>query len=220
MTFSIVARDERTGAFGVATATGGPNVGNLVPHARALVGAVATQGYTTNPLYGIDGLDLMATDKSAELVLEHLVDNDLGRLRRQSIMIDRNGDTAGWSGDGLGHWAGHICEQNFAVAGNLLAGQNVLSAMIDSFCTNTDLPLEDRLLSAMTAGQEAGGDKRGTQSAALKVYTTEPYAKVNLRVDLSQTPMADLKKVLNAVREPEFQTFSDRLPTRDNPGSA
>ncbi|HEY8594963.1 MAG TPA: DUF1028 domain-containing protein [Devosiaceae bacterium] len=220
MTFSIVARDPRTGAFGVATATGGPAVGSLVPYARAGVGAVATQGYTTNPQYGFGGLDAMARGVTSHEALDRLTSADAGRQRRQCVMIDREGRTAAWTGEEIAEVRGALTRDGVAVAGNLLASPQVLKDMMSAFEKAPGLPLADRLLAAMLAGEKAGGDSRGTRSAALKVYDTEDYPAVDLRVDWSVAPIEDLGKVLAATREDDYATFFARLPTREMPGRA
>ncbi|WP_339646073.1 DUF1028 domain-containing protein, partial [uncultured Pelagibacterium sp.] len=120
MTFSILAHDRTNGSFGVATATGGPAVGSLVPHARAGVGALATQGYT-NPLYAFDGLAALDAGQGAEAVVYALTTADSERDRRQLIVMDRTGATAGWSGQGLTAAVGLHLQTDIAIAGNLLA---------------------------------------------------------------------------------------------------
>ncbi len=220
MTFSIVARDSHTGAFGIATATGGPAVGSLVPYARAGAGAVATQGYTTNPYYGFNGLDLLASGQGAEEVVSVMTGADAGRARRQCLVIDRTGHTAAWTGDEISAWCGSILEKGVGVAGNLLFGAPVLEAMIAAYAEDTGLPFEERLLAAMTAGEAAGGDRRGTTSAALKVYTSEAYPAIDLRADWSERPIACLGDILAATRGPEYAEFFERLPTTANPGAS
>ncbi len=217
MTFSIVARDPETGAFGVASATGGPNVGNLVPYARAGSGAIATQGYTTNPFYGLAGLEHLATGKSAKMLCDELTAADLGRQRRQCVIIDQNGTTAAWTGGEINPWCGSLLEQDVAAAGNLLAGPEVLDDMMATYQSGSSQPFARRLLAALTAGFDAGGDKRGTKSAVLKVYSTESYPDVDVRVDWSTNPMPEMAGVLDAIDEEEFQKFLERLPTKAHP---
>lgn len=213
MTFSIVARDPKTGAFGVATATGGPAVGSLVPHARAGLGAIATQGYT-NPFYAFDGLAALESGADAQAVVTALVQADDGRNGRQLIVVDRAGNTAGWSGADLTQPASAIMENNVALAGNFLAGDGVLRAMLERFTQAPGPGLEDRLLAAMYAGEDAGGDARGTRSAALKVYTDQLYPAIDMRIDFSTTPIADLAALLGEVRAPSYANFFAGLPRR------
>ncbi len=213
MTFSIVARDPGTGALGVATATGGPAVGALVPHARAQTGAIATQALT-NPLFGFDGLDLLADAKlSASQVLEQLLGKDEGRNRRQCILIDRQGRTAAWTGPACIAHASALEAEAMAVAGNMLTGREVIESMALAFEGATG-PLADRLLAALLAGQRAGGDVRGVRSAALKVFFTQPFADVDLRADWSEAPIEDLRTVLAATRDAGYAEFFAQVPRR------
>lgn len=212
MTFSIVARDPLTGAFGVATVTAGPVVGSLVPHARAGVGAIATQALT-NPYFGFHGLDSLADDEAeAEAVLSKLVEGDEGRDRRQAIIVDRSGRTASWTGPQCNPYASAITDNGVAVAGNLIAGPVVLAAMLSAFETSGDLA--DRMLAALRAGQDVGGDSRGAGSAALKVYTTELYPEIDLRADWSPTPIDVLAQILGEVRADGYSKFFKSIPRR------
>lgn len=217
MTFSIVARDPETGAFGVASATGGPNIGNLVPYARAGAGAIATQGHTTNPFYGLAGLEALAAGKSAKMLGDELTAADLGRQRRQCVIIDTNGTTAAWTGDEITPWSGSILKQDVAAAGNLLVGPEVLDDMVTTYLAGTDQPFERRLLAALTAGDKAGGDKRGTKSAVMKIYSDQPYPQWNIRVDWSADPLPTMAEILDAINEDEFQQFLGRIPTKAHP---
>lgn len=211
MTFSIVARDPETGSVGVATATAGPVVGSLVPHGSAGAGAIATQSLT-NPYFGFDGLALLARQElSAQEVLDRLIAGDEGRNDRQCLIIDRRGATAAWTGSRCAEIAADIAREGVAVAGNYLADVGVLDVMIASFAAARGR-LEDRLLSALTAGDAAGGDRRGTGSAALKVYGARPYPAVDLRADWSAAPVADLARILAATRETDYAEFFDALP--------
>jgi uncharacterized Ntn-hydrolase superfamily protein len=216
MTFSIVARDPETGAFGVATATGGPVVGSLVPHAAAGVGAIATQCYT-NAFYAFDGLALLADPElAASAVLPRLLARDAGRDRRQCIMVDREGRTATWTGLACRPHADALAEPGVAVAGNMLSTDAVLGAMLDAF-RQAPGELGDRLLAALLAGEGAGGDERGIRSAALKVYTTEPYPALDLRADWSTRPLEELTAILEAVRAPDYAEFFAGIPRRAEP---
>lgn len=217
MTFSIVARDPDSGAFGVATATGGPVVGSLVPHAAAGVGAIATQCYT-NAFYAFDGLALLGDPAmAAPAVLPQLVAGDAGRDRRQCIMVDREGRTASWTGTACGPLAGALTEPGVAVAGNMLSTDAVLPAMLVAF-RQAPGELGDRLLAALQGGEAAGGDERGIRSAAIKVYTTEPYPALDVRADWSRRPLDELAAILEAVRAPDYAGFFNAIPTRAEPG--
>ena len=212
MTFSIIARDPTTGAFGVATATGGPAVGQLVPHARAGMGALATQGFT-NPLYAYDGLAALEAGRSAQEIVAELTGADSGRERRQLIVIDATGKSAGWTGGELEGSCAMVLETGFAVAGNLLSNDQVVPAMAAAFDALSGR-LEDRLLAAMEAGHAAGGDSRGILSAALKTYTDQLYPAIDVRVDFSDTPLSDLSRTLDRVRTGGYADFFAQLPRR------
>ena len=212
MTFSIIAHDRITGAFGVATATGGPAVGSLVPHARAGIGALATQGYT-NPLYAHDGMAALEGGHGADAVVYALTTADPEKNKRQLIVLDSTGHAAGWSGPELTDAVAMHLETGLAIAGNLLATADVVPAMAEAFLRATG-SLELRLLAALTAGDIAGGDARGIQSAAIKVVADQPYPLIDARVDFSLHPLDDLSTVLEKVRTGEYADFVAGLPRR------
>lgn len=212
MTFSIVARDPRTGAVGVATATAGAAVGSLVPHGRAGIGAIATQAMT-NPYIAYDGLDHLAS-MDAESALERALSDDPEPQRRQVIVVDRNGRTAGWTGNACESFAGHQTEDGLAVAGNILTGVDVLDAMVAAYAAAPDLPLGARLLSGLTAGAAAGGDSRGVGSAALKVYTSEAYPSIDLRIDWSTQTMRDLGELFEMTTKGGYAEFFSQVIKR------
>ncbi|GAB2941969.1 DUF1028 domain-containing protein [Hafnia psychrotolerans] len=211
MTFSIVARDPLSGALGVATATAGPAVGALVVHGRAQTGAIATQAMT-NPLYGEQGLTLLQQGASAAYTLRNLLAQDADAARRQLLIVDNQGNTAQWSGDACGAWAGSLAGQQCVVGGNLLTGEKTLFAMLESYRQRRDLPLADRLLAAMKAGAQAGGDRRGLKSAALKIWCDRQYASVDLRADWSDAPLEALAEILQQTRSPSHAAFFATLP--------
>jgi len=213
MTFSLVARDPATGAFGVATATGGPNVGALVPYARPGVGAIATQSMT-NPYYGYAGLDMLADGLDPETVLRELTAADEGREKRQCLIVGRAGHPAAWTGAEVLEARNCVIGDDVAAGGNMLLDRDVPAAAFKGFAGAAGQPLEDRLLAALQAGEKAGGDQRGTKSAALKVYLHEDYPLVDIRVDWSTTPISELAEVLRATRESDFQEFLGSIPTR------
>jgi uncharacterized Ntn-hydrolase superfamily protein len=193
-TFSLTARCPRTGQFGVAVATRVPAVGAAVPHARARVGAIATQAWT-NPYIGLDGLDLLAQGGSAAQVVAAILAWDPDRERRQFAVVDATGGVAAHTGAETHEHAGHRLGDGFVAAGNLLAGPAVLDAMVTAFTKQPEEELQVRLLAALAAGQAAGGDTRGKQSAALKVVDREDYAFVDLRVDDHADPIPELHRV-------------------------
>jgi uncharacterized Ntn-hydrolase superfamily protein len=215
MTYSIVARDPATGAFGVAVATKFFAVGSLCPHARAGAGAIATQALI-NPLYGVRGLDLLAAGMSAEKAIAQLTGEDSGRAHRQVHLVDRNGTLAAHTGASCIEWCGHLVGSNHSVAGNMLAGPRVVADASAAFESAGDLPFAQRLIAALTAGEAAGGDKRGKQSAALLIVSTEDYPDLDLRVDDHPDPLAELRRLERVSRE-RYVHFLTFLPRRADP---
>lgn len=211
MTFSIVARDPKTGVFGVATATAGPMVGALVPHARARVGAVATQAMT-NPYLALDALDALE-HLPASTALDAALARDKEADRRQVVLVDSRGEVAGWTGPACTAHAGHVLGAGVAVAGNMLAGPGVLPAMMAAFEAGTG-HLAERLLAALVAGAAAGGDSRGIGSAALKLQGGEAYPDLDLRIDLSAEPLADLTHLLGQALSGSYAEFFAQVPRR------
>ncbi len=199
-TFSIVARDARNGDLGVAVQSKFLAVGSLVPWARAGVGAIATQS-ALNAAYGSEGLRLLANGWSAPEALNHMVAMDSEADLRQVLIVDAAGRAAAFTGAKCYEWAGHIVGDGYACAGNILVSRDTVEAMARTFET-TDGPLAHRLVAALAAGQAAGGDRRGQQSAAvLVVRTAGGYAArtdryVDLRVDDHPQPIAELQRLL------------------------
>jgi len=196
-TFSMVARCERTGELGVCVSTAVPAVGSIVPHAELDVAAIATQA-TSNVMYGIKGLQLIKLGLSPSSALDALLREDEEREVRQVIMIDKDGKTAAFTGGETVEWKGHLTGRNYATAGNMLVGSQVIEAMAKTF-DSTEGPLEERLMKALEAGQNAGGDKRGRVSAALLVMkrleADSPRPWVDLRVDENPDPVAELRRI-------------------------
>ncbi|WP_224701604.1 DUF1028 domain-containing protein [Devosia aquimaris] len=212
MTFSIVARDPQTGALGIATATAGPMVGALVPHGRSGLGAVATQAMT-NPYLAIDTLALLDAEP-AEAALRAALAMDPEAGRRQIIVVDSHGRVAGWTGESCVPHAGHLLGDGVAVAGNMLAGSDVLQAMLETFRGETAHGLAQGLLRALMAGAAAGGDSRGTGSAALKVYGAEAYPDLDLRIDAADDPMAALDRLFTEAHSGGYAAFFAGVPRR------
>lgn len=200
-TFSIAAADPATGEVGVAVASRFFAVGTVVPWARAGVGAVATQA-SANTSFGPNGLDLMARGVTAEEALKVLLRGDEGRGRRQVGLVTASGDSATFSGPGCNSWAGGRRGPNYAVQGNILTGEAVVAAMEKSFLTSAGKPLAERLLAALSAGDAAGGDSRGRQSAALLVcranggYNGFTDRAVDVRVDDHADPFRELSRLV------------------------
>jgi uncharacterized Ntn-hydrolase superfamily protein len=214
-TFSIVAYDATSGMLGVAISTRVPAVGAVCPFARAGVGAISTQAWT-NPLLGVDGLDLLEQGNSAEEALQKLLDADPDPEMRQVIAVDKEGRSAAHTGSEADPWKGHRTGDGYAVAGNMLVGEETITAMAEAFEASADEPLSERLLRALESGQAAGGDKRGRQSAALFVVKSESYPYLDLRVDEHSDPVAELRRVYEVAKK-ELLPFVEAMPTRDNP---
>lgn len=217
MTFSIVACDPTTQMTGVAVATKHLAVGALVPHAKAGVGAIATQGQT-NPLLGIYGLQLLeqrpVSKNSVEDITQLLLKDDQDHHRRQFHLVDYNGHTAAWTGENCVGWAGHLSFPYFSVAGNMLVGEQVLVAMVDAYRAKEGMEFCERLLQAIEAGEAAGGDKRGRQSAALYVVHQDIYPHLDLRVDHHDNPLVELRYLFEESRKDYYQSFRQSMPTQ------
>jgi uncharacterized Ntn-hydrolase superfamily protein len=203
-TFSIVARDPANGDLGVAVQSKFLAVGSVVPWARAGAGAVATQSYA-NVTYGPEGLRLMAAGWTAQEALNHLLDMDEDATHRQVLLVDVAGRAAAHTGENCHDWKGHIVGDGYACAGNILVGEGTVRAMAGTF-EESEGPLPERLLAALAAGQAAGGDSRGQQSAALLVvrvagsYGGRIDRYVDLRVDDHSEPIAELERILGLHR--------------------
>ena len=205
MTFSIVARDPLTGALGLATATAGPLVGALVPHVREGLGAIATQAMT-NPYLALDMLDVLETQSAAD-AMDAALSADPERELRQAIVVDRSGRAAGWTGSACEPYAAHIVADGVAAAGNMLADDGVLVAMLSAYDALGDAGLSQKLLAALRAGAAQGGDKRVVGSAALKVCGAEAYPELDLRIDWSGTPIADLEQLFEMATTGSYADF-------------
>jgi uncharacterized Ntn-hydrolase superfamily protein len=215
MTFSIVARDPMTGMLGIAVTTKFFGVGSLCPFARAGVGAVATQALV-NPTYGPRGLDMLAAGQTPDEVADGLLQADDGREHRQVHLIDALGRVAARSGGECIDWFGHQTYDGFSVAGNMLAGAQVIAETARAYQAGAELPFAERLIVGLEAGQAVGGDKRGRQSAALYVVSTEVYPYLDLRVDDNPDPLVELRR-LYAESQAEYLPFKAKLPTLANP---
>jgi uncharacterized Ntn-hydrolase superfamily protein len=215
MTWSIIARDEQTGRIGIAVATKFFAVGAMVPHIRTGVGAIASQAFI-NPFYGPRGLDLLAGGASAQATVTALTDADEGRDNRQLHIMDTTGSIASYTGTACIPWCGHINTNSCSVAGNMLAGPAVIADTLKTFESNLSMPFARRLLTAMNAGDAAGGDKRGRQSAALLIHDGEDYPLLDLRVDDHTEPLVELAR-LEAVARERFVHFRRHMPSRAQP---
>jgi uncharacterized Ntn-hydrolase superfamily protein len=211
VTWSILARDGR-GRYGAAVASRFFAVGALCVHTRRGVGAVATQALL-NPLYGPAALDRLARGEPPAVAVAALTAADAGAAQRQLHVLGASGRAAAHTGEQCIDWCGHHVFDDFSVAGNMLAGPQVLQATIDAFVANAALPLAERLIEAMSAGEAAGGDKRGKQSAALRIHGDEDRAELDIRVDDHAEPMAELRR-LYTVSLQRYQPFVACLPGR------
>ena len=213
MTFSIVAADLEKGDWGVAVASKFPAVGAVVPWARAGIGAVATQSWA-NTTYGPEGLALMEAGASAHRALERLVDADELKADRQAGFVDAHGQAATFTGETCSDWAGGVTGEGFAAQGNILAGAVVIDQMALVFAT-TQGDLCDRLLAALIAGDQAGGDRRGRQSAALLVvregggYEGGNDRYIDLRVDDHPDAVTEMVRL--------FAVWDDTMLVRNDP---
>lgn len=214
MTWSLLARDEQ-GRFGVAIASRFFAVGALCVHTKGGVGAISTQALM-NPLYGVEGIALLSQGLGAADVVTRLTSADDGRQQRQLHVLPASGAAAAHTGSACVDWCGHQVFENFSVAGNMLAGPGVLQATADAFMASEGRPLAQRLIAAMRAGEAAGGDKRGKQSAALRVQGLEDYAELDLRVDDHADPLAELQRLYEVSLE-RFQPFVACLAKRGDP---
>lgn len=212
MTWSIVARDRATGCFGIAVATKFFASGARVPFIAASIGAIATQALV-NPFYGTNGLRLLREGKTAEAVVKALIAADDGRDHRQVHLMDASGRVAAHTGSACIDWSGHVAGDGFSVAGNMLAGKRVLDETAGAYLAGGSLPFPRRLIAAMLAGEAAGGDKRGKQSAALLIYGEEEWSDLDLRVDDHVEPLAELERLERVSRE-RWMPFRRFLPSR------
>jgi uncharacterized Ntn-hydrolase superfamily protein len=215
MTWSIIARDHSTGQFGIAVATRFFAVGSRVPYIAAGIGAIATQALV-NPYYGIDGLRLLREGRAPRDIVDTLIAADSGHPSRQLHIMDASGRIASHTGSECVDWCGHLEGNGFSIAGNMLAGAEVLDDTAKAYTANAALPFARRLIAAMRSGEAAGGDKRGKQSAALLIYGEEEWSDLDLRVDDHADPLTELER-LEAISRERWVHFRKFLPSRKNP---
>lgn len=220
-TFSIVARDEKTGEIAAGVQSHWFSVGTSVSWAEAGVGAVATQSFT-NKSFGIRGLALLKQGKTAQEALDILLSDDVGREVRQVGIVDAKGNVANFTGKNCVDFAGQLKGKNFAVQSNMMLNDKVPMAMKTAFESNLTLPLAERVLEALKAAQKVGGDIRGKQSAAILVVKGEATGKpwdenhlVDLRVDDNVAPLIEMERLLKTYRAYEHMNNGD-LATEKN----
>ena len=214
MTWSIVAHDSATGAFAVAVTTCAFAVGASCPFVRSGVGAVSTQSIT-NRYLGPAILDALARGVDPASAIEGALAGDEGKHLRQVHAVDRHGRTAAWTGKNCVSWCGSSDAPGVSVAGNMLAGEAVVTDTLHSFISGGAL-LPERMMDALDAGQRAGGDRRGKQSAAMVLTTTEDFPDLSLRVDDHAEPLGELRRLLDIWRHNTAPGLHSR-PRRDNP---
>ena len=213
-TYSIVARDEKTGEMGVAVQSHWFSVGPLVAWGKSGVGVVATQSFV-NPAYGPQGLQLMEKGLKADAALKQLINKDEGEAFRQVAFLDVYGNTAAHTGSRCIAEASHYNSKNFSVQANMMLNEEVVPAMKAAFQKHADLPLAERLVKVLRAAQDSGGDIRGKQSAAIIVVNAEKVENsweditIDLRVDDHETPVLELERLLKVHRGYELMNKGD-----------
>jgi len=224
-TFSIVARDSVTGEMAVGVQSHWFSVGPLVAWGRSGVGVVATQSFV-NPAYGPNGLKLMEEGKSPSQALEELIAEDDGEAFRQVAFLDAKGRTAAHTGENCVESAYHHAGKNFSVQANMMLNDNVVPAMKKAFLENSELPLAERVVKVLQAAQDAGGDIRGQQSAALivvgatKVKNSWEDKIIDLRVDDNPEPLQELDRLLTVARAYQFMNKGDLAMEEGNVNEA
>lgn len=216
MTWSILARDPRSGELGVAIATRFFAVGALCPRVEGGVGALSSQALL-NPMLAIRGMERLRSGEAPQAILDALVEGDAGRDSQQFHLLGPDGAVAQHTGAACVPWCGAVRAENVSVAGNMLAGPAVVADTLAAFLAAEHLPMALRLLHAMEAGEAAGGDARGKQAAALMVASKDPYPDLDIRTDDHPDPLAELRR-LHAVAQERFVTFRSFLAGTDHPG--
>jgi uncharacterized Ntn-hydrolase superfamily protein len=214
VTFSIVARDPQTGWLGLATSSKALAAGATPECVKFGVGAIASQAFA-NPYLAIDGLRLLEDGLPAERAIERVIESDRGRELRQIGIVDQEGRVAAYTGERCIPWAGHLLGGGYVCLGNILMGDGVVKAMANAYERSDGESLHERLLLALEAGQEAGGDRRGRQSAGIRVVAEEEYPYCDLRVDDHETPLAELRRIVGLFDERK-QMGPNTSPRRDD----
>ena len=199
MTFSIVAHDPETGQFGIAVASRFFAVGALIPHFGENC-AIASQALV-NPMWGNEGIKLVGQGLSLQETLKALIDKDNGADQRQVHMVNRQGEAVCHTGSACIDAACHKATKDVSVAGNMLASAEVTDAIMEQYLKTEHLMFAERLLAALQAGEAAGGDKRGRQSASLQIRGSRPYPLLDLRVDDHAHPLDELDRLLSVSKE-------------------
>ncbi len=213
MTFSIIARDLETGQIGISVASRFFAVGAMVPFVRGQ-SAIATQSYV-NPMWGVEGIERLQKGENGRQVLDDFKKRDKNASLRQVHMLDLRGRFVAFTGAKCHDWCGHRITPDASFAGNLLAGRQVLEAMEKIYLASHGLSFAERMLAAMLAGEEAGGDKRGRQSAALIIHSQQDYPWLSIRADDHKDPLGELGRLLDIAQETYLPVMGD-LATRVN----
>ena len=213
MTWSILARDPATGTLGVAVASRFFAVGAICPFVEGRVGALATQALV-NPMYAVHAMPRLRAGEAPGAILASLIAPDPGAGQRQFHMLDASGRIAQHTGPNCVSWAGHVRAENVSVAGNMLAGEATVRATMEAYLSASG-SMAERLLTAMEAGEQAGGDKRGKQSAGLKIASNDPYPDLDIRADDHPDPLSELRR-LHQVSLERFAVFRGLLAGNDS----
>jgi len=214
MTWSILARDPATGTLGAAVATRFFAVGALAIHVEGGVAALATQALI-NPMVAVRGMPRLRAGELPDAVIEAVLAGDAGRTHRQVHILDADGRIASFTGADCVAWCGAVRGTDVSVAGNMLAGPAVVERTLDAFAHAAG-PMAERLLAALEAGEAAGGDARGKQSAALQIASRDPYPDLDIRADDHPDPLRELRR-LYAVSRERFAVFRRFLPGAESP---
>jgi uncharacterized Ntn-hydrolase superfamily protein len=213
MTWSILARDPATGTIGVAVASRFFAVGAICPFVEGRVAALATQALV-NPMYAVHAMPRLRAGEAPDAILTSLVSPDPGSAQRQFHILDAAGRIAQHTGADCVSWAGHVAAENVSVAGNMLAGEATIRATLDAYLSASG-SMAERLLTAMEAGEQAGGDKRGKQSPGLKIASNDPYPDLDIRADDHPDPLTELRRLCRVSLE-RFAVFRRLLPGSDS----
>src|SRR5207247_2607824 len=224
-TFSIIARDPATGELGFAVQSKAFAAGNRAVHIKSGLGVIAHQA-SANPMYGEIGFELLRAGLTPQQALDMMLRSDEGRDSRQVAILDVQGRTASWDGPGANDWKGHRCGASYCAQGNILAGPQVVDALAKTYESTSGRPLAERLMDALDAAQAAGGDARGVQSAAMIVTRALGGAGgfsdrvIDIRVDDSRQPLADLRHLLNLYQAGQLITEANRQLTAGDAAAA
>ena len=215
MTYSIVARDPKTDHLGISVASRFFAVGANVPWIETDAGAIASQAFL-NPTYGKRALKMLRSGETPQAIVVKLTSADDGSPQRQLHLITSKGENAAFTGEKCIDWAGHLVDDNVSVAGNMLVGPQVVGDALKAYKAAMNKPLVERLLLAMQAGEDAGGDKRGKQSASLIIYKNQDYPWLDIRADDHADPLEELRRLYEVAQE-RYLLFAETMATRENP---